>query len=97
MKLPRTSIVSLMLVVGIVALNLAFGRAIFLGEPWRLAGIGRIGVIIHVLAQRPLVRQADPQGSVVDPLDRLHGSCQLFTRTTALWHLHCRVDTQRDR
>ena len=48
MKPPRTSIVSLMLVVGIVALNLALGRTIFLAEPWRLAGIAPIGVIIQV-------------------------------------------------
>ena len=35
MKLPRTSILSLMLVVGMVALDLALGRVIFLAQPWR--------------------------------------------------------------
>jgi hypothetical protein len=48
MSLPRNSIASLMSVVGIVALNLAVGRAIFLAEPWRLAGVAPIGVIIQV-------------------------------------------------
>ena len=37
-----------MAVVGIVALNLAFARTVFPGEPWRLAGIGIIGSLIQV-------------------------------------------------
>ena len=48
MKRPRASIFSLMAVVGIVALNLAFARTVFPGEPWRLAGIGMIGSLIQV-------------------------------------------------
>ncbi len=45
---PRLhSIASLMQVVGLVALNLAIGRVIFLFEPWRLAGIGPIAICIQ--------------------------------------------------
>lgn len=43
----RQTIASLMRVVGLVALNLAIGRIIFLFEPWRLAGIGLIAVCIQ--------------------------------------------------
>ncbi len=48
MKGPRNSIVSLMYVVGIVALNLTLGRLIFEGEPWRLAGLAPIAVMIQL-------------------------------------------------
>ena len=48
MKPRRTSIASLMLVVGRSALDMTFGRMIFQSEPWRLAGISLIGVIIQV-------------------------------------------------
>jgi hypothetical protein len=48
MKLPRSSIVMLMCVVGIVALNLAVGRVIYQDVPWKLAGIGLIGVVLQV-------------------------------------------------
>jgi hypothetical protein len=48
MKGPRNSTVSLMYVVGIVALNLTLGRFIFEGEPWRLAGLAPIAVIIQL-------------------------------------------------
>ena len=48
MKGPRNSIVSLMYVVGIVALNLTLGRFIFEGEPWRLAGLAPIAVMIQL-------------------------------------------------
>jgi hypothetical protein len=48
MNLPRHSIARLMWLVGIVALNLAIGREIFLSEPWRLAGIGPIAVVIQL-------------------------------------------------
>lgn len=44
----RNSIARLMWIVGIVALNLAVGRSIFLSEPWRLAGIGPIAVAIEL-------------------------------------------------
>ena len=48
MKLTRTPIFALMQVVVLVAVNLAVGRMIFDGEPWRLAGIGPIGVLVEL-------------------------------------------------
>ncbi len=48
MSSRRISIASLMWVVGIAALNLALGRVIFAWEPWRLAGVGLIGVTIQL-------------------------------------------------
>ena len=45
---PRTSIVWLMSLVSIVALNLAVGQTIFLGEPWRLAGIAPTAIVIQL-------------------------------------------------
>jgi hypothetical protein len=47
MSLRRNTIASLMLVVVVVALNLAVARAIYLFEPWRLAGTGPIALAIQ--------------------------------------------------
>ncbi len=46
-NLPRSSIATLMRVVGIVALNLAVGRVIYRFVPWRLAGIFLIGMLLQ--------------------------------------------------
>jgi hypothetical protein len=43
----RKSIASFMKLVAIVALNLGIGRMIFLFEPWRLAGIAPMAVVIQ--------------------------------------------------
>jgi hypothetical protein len=47
MNVRRNTIASLMLVVVIVALNVAAARAIYLFEPWRLAGMGPITLAIQ--------------------------------------------------
>jgi hypothetical protein len=47
MNLRRNTIASLMLVVVIVALNVAAARAIYRFEPWRLAGAGPITLAIQ--------------------------------------------------
>ena len=47
MKLRRNTIGSLMLVVVIVALNLACRACDYLVEPWRLAGVGPIALAIE--------------------------------------------------
>ena len=47
MNLRRNTIAALMLVVIIVALNLAAARAIYMFEPWRLAGVGPISLAIQ--------------------------------------------------
>jgi hypothetical protein len=47
-KRPQSSIGTSMWVVGIVALNLAVGRAIYRFLPWRLAGVFLIGLLIQV-------------------------------------------------
>jgi hypothetical protein len=47
MRLPRFSIGRLMIVVGLIALNLAAGRVLFSIEPWLLIGVAPTGLALQ--------------------------------------------------
>jgi hypothetical protein len=59
MRLPRFSIGKLMIVVGLIALNLAAGRVLYSIEPWLLVGIAPAGLALQFAAFR-LIRSRGP-------------------------------------
>ena len=82
MNSPRLTIVNMMCAIGMVAVSLAVGRALYASDPWLPAGVCLAGVAIEcgTLSDRPHAREISrvlgTASSFADRSPRVHSPGQ---------------------